>query len=72
MNKFLDLLLSRHRRFKGQTYFRNYFPLMLVISFFFSLIGADSYISFFLLLGLFLFVDIILAVGAWLYFPTDL
>ena len=26
MNSFLDLILYRHRRFKGETYFRNHFP----------------------------------------------
>jgi hypothetical protein len=72
MDSFLDLLLYRHRRFKGETYFRNRFPLMLVISAIFSVFIADTFILFLVSVGFFMFIDMLLALGAWLYYKTDL
>lgn len=72
MHSFLDLLLYRHRRFKGETYFKNRFPLILVISSVFSLIMADSLSGFLFTVGVFLLIDIVLSIGAWLYYKTDL
>lgn len=72
MDSFLDLLLYRHRRFKGETYFRNRFPLMLVISAIFSAFIADTFILFLVSVGFFMFIDMLLAFGAWLYYKTDL
>ena len=72
MNSFLNLLLYRHRRFKGETYFRNRFPLMLIISSIFSIFIADNLSGFFILLIVFLSIDLLLAFGAWLFYKTDL
>jgi len=72
MDSFLDLLLYRHRRFKGETYFRNRFPLMLVISAISSAFIADTFILFLVSVGFFMFIDMLLAFGAWLYYKTDL
>lgn len=72
MDSFLDLLLYRHRRFKGETYFRNRFPLMLVISAIFSAFIADTFILFLVSVVFFMFIDMLLAFGAWLYYKTDL
>ena len=51
MNSFLDLLLYRHRRFKGETYFRNRFPLMLLISVIFAIFLSNSIVSFIITVG---------------------
>lgn len=72
MNSFLDLLLYRHRRFKGETYFRNHFPLMLFISSIFSIFLSDSIVSFIIMVGFFILIDLLLALGAWLYYKKDL
>lgn len=68
----LDSLLYRHRRFKGETYFRDRFPSMLVISVIFSIFLADSYIECFLGVLIFMSIDMLLALGAWLYYPKYL
>ena len=72
MNYLLDLLLYRHRRFKGQTYFKNHFPAMMFVSVIFALFIADSYVEFFMVVTFFTCVDALLAIGAWLYYPSDL
>ncbi len=72
MNTFLDLLLYRHRRFKGETYFSNRFLLVLVISAVFSVFIADSLIMFLISIGMFMLIDMLLSFGAWLYYKTDL
>lgn len=72
MNSFLDLILYRHRRFKGETYFRNHFPFMLLISVIFAIFLTNSIASFIITVGFFILIDILLALGAWLYYKTDL
>jgi len=72
MNTFLNLLLCRHRRFKGETYFRHRFPLALIISAFFSFFIVDSLIMFLITMGVFMSIDMILSFAAWLYYKTDL
>jgi hypothetical protein len=72
MDSFLDLLLYRHRSFKIETYFRNRFPLMLLICAVFAVCLADSFIMFLIIIGMFMFIDMILAFGAWLYYKSDL
>ncbi|MBU2972261.1 hypothetical protein KO527_23270 [Pseudoalteromonas sp. C2R02] len=68
----LDFLFYRHRRFKGETYFRGRFPSMLIISVIFAVFIADSYIECFLGVLIFMSIDMLLALGAWLYYSTDL
>jgi len=68
----LDSLLYRHRRFKGETYFRDRFPLALVVSVIFSIFIADSYIECSIGVLFFMCIDMLLAFGAWLYYSTDL
>jgi hypothetical protein len=72
MNSILDLLLYRHRRFKGETYFKNRFFMMLFISIVFSIFIADSYIEFLIVVGMFLLIDLMLVIAAWFYYRTDL
>jgi len=72
MNKFLNLLLYRHQRFKGQTYLRHRFPWMFVISSLFSFFLTDSYLEFFTLTVFFMFIDILLAIAAWFYYDKEL
>lgn len=72
MDKFLDLLLYRHRRIKGETYFRNRFILAAIISSLFSLFIADSFNEFLITVFVFMSIDMLLAFGAWLYYKTDL
>ncbi|WP_422381294.1 hypothetical protein [Marinicellulosiphila megalodicopiae] len=72
MKKLLDLLFYRHRRFKGQSYFRHHFAYSFGVNVIFSLLLGESYLSY---LGIFLFlmiIDVSLAIGAWFYYPTDL
>jgi hypothetical protein len=68
----LDSLFYRHRRFKGEKYFRDRFPIAFVISLIFSVFIADSYIGCFLGVFIFMSIDMLLALGAWLYYSTDL
>jgi len=72
MSKFLNLLLYRHRRFKGQTYLRHRFPWMFVISCLFSFFLTDSYLEFFTLIVFFMLIDILLAIAAWFYYDKEL
>ncbi|WP_160061659.1 hypothetical protein [Psychromonas sp. L1A2] len=72
MNAFLNILLYRHRRFEGETYFRNKLPLMIIISAFFSMFIADTFYSFLMTTAVFIFIDMAFAFGAWLYYKTDL
>ena len=72
MNKFLDLLLYRHQRFKGETYLRHRFPWMLGISCIFSFFLSDSYFGFFITITFFMLIDIILAIAAWFYYDKEL
>lgn len=72
MDIFLNLLLSRHRRFKGETYFRNRFFLALLISALFSVFIADSLIMFLIIICVFMLIDMLFSFGAWLYYKTDL
>lgn len=72
MHNFLDLLLYRHRRFKGQTYYRHHLPLTLIVNVIISALVADSLVQFSFLLILFLSIDIVLALGAWLFYKEDL
>jgi len=68
MSKLLDLLLYRHRRFKGETYLRHHFPWMLAISSVFSFFLTDSYDDFMVALTTFMLIDALLAIAAWLYY----
>ena len=68
----LDSLLSRYRRFKGQSYCRNVFPFTLASSTVVSFFLTDSYRAFFLTIIVFILIDIILSIAAWLYYPSDL
>jgi len=72
MHKFLDLLLYRHQRFKGETYFKNRFPWMLGISCIFSYFLTDSYLGFFITIAGFMLIDILLAISAWFYYDKEL
>jgi uncharacterized membrane protein len=72
MNNILDLLLYRHRRFKGESYFKNHFPFMLIISMIFSIFLADSLTDFAFIVLFFIVIDMLLAFAAWLYYPTKL
>ena len=72
MNKFLNLLLYRHQRFKGQTYLRHHFPWMITISCLFAFILTESYLEFFITVVSFMLIDILLAIGAWFYYDEEL
>jgi hypothetical protein len=72
MTSFLNLLLYRHRRFKGETYFRNRFPLILAISTIFAVVITDSFSTFLMTIVVFMSIDMIFAFGAWLYYKNDL
>lgn len=72
MHTVLDLLLYRHRRLKGEAYFRNRFPLFILISVIFAVFIADSLIMFLIIVGVFVSIDMLLSFGAWLYYKTDL
>ena len=76
MHKLLDLLLYRHRRFKGQTYFKHHLPYVLGVNAIVSLLLYAVYslnkIDFFVLFIFFVFIDALLSIAAWLYYPTDL
>ncbi len=72
MKSILDLILYKHRRFKGQTYLKHHFPWSLIISIVFSIFLTNSYADFFICLAFFLTIDAVLAIAAWLYYPSDL
>ena len=72
MKPILDLLLYKHRRFKGQTYLKHHFPWSFIISIVFSIFLTNSYVDFFICVAVFLTIDAILAIAAWFYYPTDL
>ena len=72
MHSFLNLLLYRHRRFKGETYFKNRFPLMLVISSIFAVFIADTFNSILITVVIFLLLDLLLSFFAWIYYRTGL
>lgn len=72
MKYLLELLLYRHRTFKGETYLRNHFPLMFVVSLVVAIVLADSYSDFFIVVAALLLIDVILAISAWLYYRNDL
>lgn len=72
MDSFLNLLFYRHRRIKGETYFRNRFPFMFAIAMFLSFFIVDSLNGFLICVVAFMFIDMLLAFGAWIYYKTDL
>ena len=76
MHKFLDLLLYRHRRFKGRTYFKHHLPYVLgvnaVVSLLICVVYGLNEIEFFMLFIFFVFIDALLSIAAWCYYPDDL
>jgi hypothetical protein len=72
MNMFLNLLLYRHRRFKDETYFKDRFILMLIISAFVAVLIADTLNDFLITMGVLMIIDMLLALGAWIYYKIDL
>ena len=45
---------------------------MLFISSIFSIFLSDSIVSFIVMVGFFILIDLLLALGAWLYYKNDL
>lgn len=70
--RFLELLFSKHRRLKGETYFKNHLPFVLIFFSIFLFFSVDSLGAFFFVLTFIVAFDMILAFGAWLYFDEDL
>lgn len=72
MTNFLNLLLYKYRRFKGQTYLKNSFPRVLLVSAGISIFLSESYFDFYFLILFFTLIDIILSIAAWFYYSSDL